>query len=169
VPAVYLGLGSNKGRSSEILASAAARLSSVIKDLRASSVYLSRPLYVTDQADFLNMAATGECSLTPLGLLDAVQAIEADFGRDRSSERPKGERSLDIDILLYGEEDILHPRLVVPHPRMLERKFVLLPLLELEPELALPDGRRLAEAYDALGTQGIYYSSLTGYSLPQSQ
>jgi 2-amino-4-hydroxy-6-hydroxymethyldihydropteridine diphosphokinase len=126
-------------------------------------------LYVRDQADFLNLAVTGGCSLPPLGLLDAVQDVEAEFGRDRSAERPKGERRLDIDILLYGMEEILNPRLTVPHPLMLERKFVLLPLLELEPDLALPDGRRLAEACDALETQGIYYSSLRGYSLPQSR
>jgi 2-amino-4-hydroxy-6-hydroxymethyldihydropteridine diphosphokinase len=166
VSAIYLGLGSNRGRSPEILASAVERLSSIVKGLRASSVYKSSPLYVTDQADFLNMAVTGECPLPPLDLLDEVQRIEEDFGRDRSTERIKGERSLDIDILLYGDEEISLPRLIVPHPLMLERKFVLLPLLELDPGLALPDGSGLGDAFDALGTQGIYYSSLKGYSLP---
>ncbi len=166
MPVAYLGLGSNRGRSREILDSAVGRLSAVLGGLRSSSVYESLPLYVTDQPPFLNMAVAGECDLSPIELLDAAQAIEAEFGRDRAVERRKGERTLDIDLLLFGDAVIDEPRLAIPHPGLLERKFALLPLLELEPGLALPDGRRLADAFDALGTQGIYYSSLTRYSFP---
>lgn len=128
-----------------------------------SGLYASAPLYVVDQAPFLNACVCGYFSGSPHELLALVNGIERDFGRDRSAERPKGERTLDIDILLFGDRTVDEPpELLIPHQGLLERKFALLPLLELEPEAADPrTGRALAAACAALGTQGIYYADLS--------
>lgn len=114
-------------------------------------------MYLADQPDFLNLAATGSTELEPLALLDALQAIEAANGRDRARELPKGPRTLDIDLLLFGELVLEEPRLKLPHPGVRERGFVLVPLLELAPDLAdprtgMPYARFLAE----IGTGGVY-------------
>lgn len=169
MPTAYLGLGSNRGRSEDILSGAVQALGFVLERLAVSRTYRTKPRDVLDQADFLNMAVKGETALDPIDLLDAIQAIEARFGRDRGAERPKGERSLDIDILAYGDLDFESERLIIPHPRLLERKFALLPLLELEPGLRDPrTGLPLAAALDALPDQGIYYSELRSYSFLNS-
>ncbi len=100
---------------------------------------------------------TGFVALDPLDLLERTQKIEAFFGRDRSRERPKGERTLDIDILLYGSTILDMERLKLPHPGLLERAFVLVPLLELDPELVNPmTGIRFSEALPGVKGQGIY-------------
>jgi 2-amino-4-hydroxy-6-hydroxymethyldihydropteridine diphosphokinase len=170
MPKVYLSLGSNRGDSPAILRAAVEALRGLLGGLRASNLYLSDPMYLRDQPAFLNLAVTGDCLLAPLELLDAIQGIEARFGRDRSRERSKGPRSLDIDILLYGDLVIDSDRLVLPHPRMAERKFALLPLLELEGGLVWPGGGgSLSDSLDALAPQGIYYWSLARYSLCQSR
>lgn len=154
---MYLSLGSNQGDSPAILDSAVSELGKVLSELRRSRLYRTRPRYVEDQPDFYNLAVGGLCDLEPLELLLATQAIEAAHGRDRSRERVKGPRSLDIDIILYGDRILELPGLTVPHPGLNERAFVLVPLLDLNPSLIhpisrLPLFRLLAE----LPEQGIY-------------
>ena len=128
---VYVGLGSNSGDSEGILRAACAGLAEFLRGLRVSSAWRSAPRYVLDQPDFLNAVASGECALEPPELLRRCNALEAALGRDRARERVKGPRTLDLDILLYGDEIIQDEDLVIPHPRMKEREFVMKPLGEL--------------------------------------
>jgi 2-amino-4-hydroxy-6-hydroxymethyldihydropteridine diphosphokinase len=129
----------------------------MVAGLRSSSIYRSKPRYVLDQPDFFNLAASGDTELGPDDLLDATKAIEARHGRNRELERRKGPRTLDIDILLYGGLTLDTPDLVVPHPGMLERAFVLVPLAELEPALRHPaTGALFTSSLGAVAGQGIY-------------
>lgn len=154
---MFLGLGSNAGDSRGILRSALGDLRSLLAELRASSLYRTKPRYVTDQPDFLNQAVCGYTDLEPIVLLDAVQAIEARHGRDRSKERFKGPRTLDVDILIYGDIAVDSSRLILPHPGLKERAFVLVPLIELDPGLRHPvDGSELHAILASLPDQGIY-------------
>lgn len=154
---VYLGLGSNVGEGERTLRAAFAELARILEGARLSRMWLSRALYVTDQPDFINAAAAGETALSPRELLAAVNAIEAAFGRDRRLERPKGPRSLDIDILLYGDVVLDEPGLVIPHAGLKERQFALLPLLDLEPGLLDPvSGASFSKIAETLSPQGIY-------------
>jgi 2-amino-4-hydroxy-6-hydroxymethyldihydropteridine diphosphokinase len=132
-------------------------LGGLCTNLRFSSLYETRPLYVTDQPLFLNAAVEGRTSLTPDALLDGLQSIEKALGRDRSKERRMGPRTLDLDVLLFGREVIESPRLTIPHPRLAERAFALIPLLELAPDLRDPRTRLpFAEALARIGDQGVY-------------
>ncbi len=160
---VFLGLGSNRGDGRAILAGAAEALSARLTDCRVSSFYSSAPMYVVDQPEFLNAAVSGEFAGSPYELLSLVNGIERDFGRNRAKERRMGERTLDIDILLFGSLVVADPpALVIPHAGLLERKFALLPLLELDPEAVDPrTGRALARSFAELETQGIYYADLS--------
>lgn len=163
---VFLGLGSNQGDSAAILESALAELSGLLAPGRTSSLWLSEPRYVEDQAPFFNLVFEGHTELEPLDLLDLTGEIEARHGRDRRKERPKGPRTLDIDILLYGTRLVSGERLELPHPGMGERKFVLLPLLELDSELRDPrTGRRFSEMAAGLSAQGIYLIRRPSYDL----
>ncbi|HPB65937.1 MAG TPA: 2-amino-4-hydroxy-6-hydroxymethyldihydropteridine diphosphokinase [Spirochaetales bacterium] len=152
-----MGLGSNVGDSLAILRGALEALGAFLSGLRSSSVYRSAPRYVVDQADFLNLVALGETDLAPAELLTRTQAVEASFGRDRTKERRKGPRSLDVDVLLYGDLVIDLPELLVPHPGMTERAFVLVPLAELSPALVDPrDGQPFSHRLGDVADQGIY-------------
>ncbi|HEX7047099.1 MAG TPA: 2-amino-4-hydroxy-6-hydroxymethyldihydropteridine diphosphokinase [Gammaproteobacteria bacterium] len=135
---VFLGLGSNLDEPARQLDLAFAALSALenTRLLARSPVYRSRPMGPQDQPDFLNAVAELETGLAPEDLLDRLQAIEQAQGRVR--ERRWGPRTLDIDILLYGDEKISTSRLIVPHPGLPERAFVLYPLAELAPELVIP-------------------------------
>jgi 2-amino-4-hydroxy-6-hydroxymethyldihydropteridine diphosphokinase len=105
----------------------------------------------------MNLVVSGNTDLSPSDLLKETQEIEVSLGRDRSRNRPKGERTLDIDILLYGSTIIDSEQLIIPHPGMLERAFVLVPLLELAPDLVSPvSGIPFAEALTNVKDQGIY-------------
>lgn len=108
-----------------------------------SSLYLTPPMGPAGQPDYVNAVAVLDTALPALALLDALQHIEAAQGRTRSGER-WGPRTLDLDLLLYGDEVIDHPRLSVPHPGIALRAFVLLPLAEAAPDVKLPDGRAVA-------------------------
>lgn len=154
---MYLGLGSNVGDSERLLASAVSRLRELLRSARVSSVYRTTPRYVLDQPDFLNLVVAGDTDLGPMELLERTQAMEAEFGRDRSKERHKGPRTLDIDILLHGSTTMRSSALTLPHPGIAERAFVLVPLLELEPDLRHPvSGVLLSSFLQSVGGQGIY-------------
>jgi 2-amino-4-hydroxy-6-hydroxymethyldihydropteridine diphosphokinase len=140
-------MGSNQGDRERNLVSGVALLAKEIRDVTTSSVYETDPVGVTDQARFLNLVVRGSTRLRPRDLLHFVKAIEQSVGR-----RPTfhwGPRVLDIDILMYGYESVDDSDLKVPHPEMLNRPFVLVPLCELAPEVRLPDGSPLCEVVAA--------------------
>ena len=134
---VYLSLGSNRGEREQLLEQALARLAAAGLSLRqVSAVYETEPLERRDQPWFLNLVVEADTDLFPRLLLGRLQRIERQMGRRPTSV--KGPRLIDIDLLLYGEAVIRTPELVVPHPRMHLRRFVLEPLAELAPELRHP-------------------------------
>jgi 2-amino-4-hydroxy-6-hydroxymethyldihydropteridine diphosphokinase len=148
----YLGLGSNVGDRES-------HLTRAIQDLAAHSVTVDAvsSLYETepvgenlDQPDFLNAAVRVRTALGPEELLDLCKAIEAEHGRLFAGPR-HGPRPIDIDVLLLGDIQMRTEGLTLPHPEVTSRRFVLAPLLELDPELTLPDGTELQAAIDALG------------------
>ncbi len=135
---IYLSLGSNIGDRERMLQAAVDGLRApdlVIR--RVSSVYETEPLDFLAQRPFLNVAVEAETDLFPLMLLSRIQKVELRLGRKRTGP-PKGPRTIDIDILLYGGARIRSARLDVPHPRMQDRRFVLAPMVELAPELRHP-------------------------------
>jgi len=134
----YIALGSNMGDRYEYLKKAILLLESheEITVANTSSIYETDPVGFTDQDQFLNMAVQVSTSLKPLELLDECLKIEEKLGRKR--EIRWGPRTLDLDILLYNHENIETEKLTIPHPRMSERAFVILPLLEMDPNLMLP-------------------------------
>ncbi|MDH5218624.1 MAG: 2-amino-4-hydroxy-6-hydroxymethyldihydropteridine diphosphokinase [Gammaproteobacteria bacterium] len=136
---VYLGLGSNLGDSVVTLHSAIDELdrSSDFLLKACSSIYRSKPLDDMPQPDYYNMVIEGITDLEPEALLDFIQGIENNYGRERKGERWQA-RTLDIDILLYGQQIIKTSRLLVPHIGIAERDFVLFPLNELAPDLMIP-------------------------------
>ena len=138
---IYLSLGSNLGDREAMIARAVEELARAgVKPLRLSSLYATEPVGFLAQPWFLNCALKAQTELTPRQLLRVVQQVEKDLGRERIT--PGGPRTIDIDILLYGSSVIRASGLEVPHPRMGERRFVLVPLCELEPGLRLPRSKR---------------------------
>lgn len=148
----YLGLGSNQGDRATHLRGALEQLPGHEVQVEAvSSLYETGPVgEIAEQPDFLNAAARVHTGLGPGELLDVCKAIEVEYGRMFAAPR-HGPRPLDIDLLLLGELELQSDRLTLPHPEITRRRFVLVPLLELDPELALPDGTRLAAALAGLG------------------
>jgi 2-amino-4-hydroxy-6-hydroxymethyldihydropteridine diphosphokinase len=122
--------------------------------LAASSLYSSTPMGPQDQPDYINAVVQIQTELTPLELLDCTQAIELEQGRVRKEER-WGPRTLDLDMILYGNEVIDSERLTVPHYGMKEREFVLYPLAEIAPNLTLPCGTRLDELLKVVDQNGL--------------
>ncbi len=145
-----LGLGSNVGERRSHLQAALDALPAVgVSVLACSSVYDTDPVGdVLDQPSFLNACVLVRTSLEPLELLDAVKRLERELGRSSDGVR-HGPRTIDIDILLLGELELVHERMSLPHDQLLSRRFVLIPALELDFELRAPDGRRLADALAA--------------------
>lgn len=148
----YLGLGSNVGDR-------VANLRAAIEGLRdrgisieaVSKGYETEPVgEILDQPDFLNLAIRIRTDLEPDDLLDACKAVEAEAGRDFDSPR-HSPRPVDVDLLILGDVEMSSERLTLPHRETRSRRFVLIPLLELDPELTLPDGTRLADSLAALG------------------
>jgi len=141
---VYLGLGSNLGDRRGALAGSVAELEREgVHVIERSSVYETEPVGIENQPWYLNQVVAGRTRHAPLELLERCLRIEARFGRDRTEVR-FGPRPLDIDILLYGDRVIALEGLTVPHPRMHERRFVLVPLVEVAPALTDP---RTGDAY----------------------
>jgi 2-amino-4-hydroxy-6-hydroxymethyldihydropteridine diphosphokinase len=148
----YLGLGSNVGDSAGHLRAAIELLHERGVEVEAvSSAYVTEPVgEVLDQPDFLNAAIRIRTELQPEQLLDVCKAVEA--ARGRAFDTPRhSPRPLDVDLLLLGDIELRTERLTLPHREVSSRRFVLAPLLELDPELTLPDGTSLAGALAALG------------------
>ena len=129
---VYLGLGSNMGDRQKNLDTALELLAQRMKLGKISSIYDTEPVGVPPQPRFLNLVCRASTRLEPAALLKLAKGIETRLGRSGKSDAP---RPIDIDILLYDEEVINTPELVIPHPRMAERAFVLIPLVEMAPDL----------------------------------
>ena len=148
----YLGLGSNVGDPAAHLRAAVELLEVEGIEVEAvSSTYVTEPVgEILDQPDFLNAAVRIRTELEPEGLLDACKRVEATRGRSFDAPR-HSPRPLDVDLLLLGDLELSTDRLTLPHREVTTRRFVLVPLLELDPELTLPDGTRLADALSALG------------------
>ena len=136
----HLGLGSNLGDRQAMIESAYEALARVpgIKLLQTSRLHETDPVGPGVQGRYLNAAAAIETTLSPRELLDAILSIERERGRNRASERRWGPRTLDIDLLLFGERIIDDPGLQVPHPRMPDRGFVLVPLAQIAPDVRHP-------------------------------
>jgi 2-amino-4-hydroxy-6-hydroxymethyldihydropteridine diphosphokinase len=154
VPALrvgYLGLGSNVGdRRANLQAAVGALPGHGVRVLASSSTYDTDPVgEVLDQPDFLNACLRIATDLEPEELLDACKAIERELGREQGGVR-HGPRPIDVDVLLLGDVEYTSERLTLPHEQVLRRRFVLIPLLELDFDLATPDGRRLSDALAAL-------------------
>jgi 2-amino-4-hydroxy-6-hydroxymethyldihydropteridine diphosphokinase len=146
-----LGLGSNVGdRRAELQAAVQALAQAGIKPLASSSTYDTDPVgEVLEQPSFLNACVRVETELEPLELLDEVKRLERELGRGAGGER-HGPRAIDIDVLLLGDLELAHERMTLPHEQLLNRRFVLIPALELDFETAVPDGRRLSDALAVL-------------------
>ena len=136
---VYLSLGSNIGDRLEYIHEAVQMLHNQeeIKVVNISSVYETDPVGYEEQALFLNIVIQVETSLNPLSLLEQCQKIESELGRKRIIRW--GPRTIDLDILLYNQENIVSEKLIIPHPRIEERAFVLVPLIEIAPDIRLPN------------------------------
>jgi len=138
LPTVFLSLGSNSGKRLENLERATDKIgqSDQIKVIKVSPVYETAPVGVKGQEWFLNLALEIQTSLGPFALLERLLSVEDGMGRTR--EKKWGPRNIDLDILLYDDRTVDSDRLTIPHPRMHERRFVLVPLAQIAPELLHP-------------------------------
>lgn len=151
---VAVGLGSNLGHRPRMLDRGRRALEELLSGTRLSRVYRSEPMYVRDQPTFLNLCCVGRAEAEPADLLVEFQAAERKAGREPGGG--DGPRPLDLDLLLYGDRRISLPNLEVPHPRMTERGFVLVPLAELIPGVEVPGtGRTVAELARAVGSESV--------------
>jgi 2-amino-4-hydroxy-6-hydroxymethyldihydropteridine diphosphokinase len=152
----YLGLGSNVGdRLANLRAARDMLPAHGVTVLAASSVYETEPQgEVLDQPDFLNACLAIDTELAPEELLDACKAVERELGREPGGRR-HAPRPIDVDLLLLGDIEYSSERLTLPHAEVISRRFVLEPLLELDPDLTLPNGTRAADALPAVMDQDV--------------
>lgn len=153
MPSGYLGLGSNIGeRGANLQAAVDALRADGVAVTASSSVYDTDPVgEILDQASFLNACVKIETDLEPIELLDLVKRIESRLGRELSSDYVKhAPRTIDIDLLMLGDSEFTSERLTLPHLQVATRRFVLIPLLELDFELELPGGVKLSEVLEEL-------------------
>jgi 2-amino-4-hydroxy-6-hydroxymethyldihydropteridine diphosphokinase len=151
----FVGLGANVGDPTAQVSRAAGKLARLAETrlVRRSSMYRSRPVGYAAQPDFINAVALLETELAPRALLDALLGLERTAGRERSF--PNAPRVLDLDLLLYEDQVIAAPGLDVPHPRMHERAFVLVPLVEIAPDIVIPGRGRAADLLRKLPEQAV--------------
>jgi 2-amino-4-hydroxy-6-hydroxymethyldihydropteridine diphosphokinase len=156
LPRAFVAFGGNVGDARDTIARAITEFceGEHVTLLARSSDYRTPPWGVTDQPPFVNACIAVDTRLSPRGLLDRAQEVERAFGRDRHRETRWGPRTLDIDILTYGDDSVDEPSLTLPHPRLFERAFVLVPLVEIAPDLTV-SGRSLREALERLDRSGI--------------
>jgi 2-amino-4-hydroxy-6-hydroxymethyldihydropteridine diphosphokinase len=156
-PAVraYVALGANLGDAAAAVDAAIAELACLPSTRLAarSSLYRTAPVGYADQPDFINAVAALDTALAPRALLDALLALEQARGRTR--DFPNAPRTLDLDVLLYGAQTVRAPGLTIPHPRMHERAFVLVPLAEIAPDVELPGHGRAGDLARRLAPGGI--------------
>ncbi|RQW82408.1 MAG: 2-amino-4-hydroxy-6-hydroxymethyldihydropteridine diphosphokinase [Methylococcus sp.] len=152
----YIGLGGNLDQPAARIRRARVALSVLpnTREAAFSSLYRSAPMGPSDQPDYVNAVMALDTGLEPLALLDHLQAIENAEGRVRMGER-WGPRTLDLDLLLYGEDVIQHERLTVPHPGLHQREFVLYPLFEIAPDLKIPGWGALRDWVAACPRRGL--------------
>jgi 2-amino-4-hydroxy-6-hydroxymethyldihydropteridine diphosphokinase len=143
----YVGLGANLGDREATIRHALELLAAQpeIEVVAVSTLCETEPVGYADQPAFLNGAAALDTELPPRALLERLLAVERELGRVRGAGPRFGPRTIDLDLLLYGDEVVDEPGLTVPHPRLAERRFALEPLYELDPGLSLPDGRALRD------------------------
>lgn len=147
---VLLGLGANLGHPAETLAAALREFALHLREIRVSPLYRTAPVGYADQPDFLNLMVAGQTESEPFELLNELRRIESALGRIRSF--PNAPRSIDIDILAYGDLVLETPELILPHPRMHQRGFVLVPLAEIAPDWVHPVlGQTPQEMIEAAG------------------
>ena len=153
---VYIGLGSNLALPKKQIQDACASLATLPDTalIKCSSLYKSQPMGPQDQPDYVNAVALIETALSPESLLQQTQLIENQQGRIRKANR-WGPRTLDLDMLLFGEQQINNEHLTVPHSGMKQREFVLYPLFEIAPDLILPCGVKLADLIMACPINGL--------------
>jgi 2-amino-4-hydroxy-6-hydroxymethyldihydropteridine diphosphokinase len=153
---VFIGLGSNLADPITQIKQAISAISMLEQSqvIAVSSLYGSKPMGPADQPDYVNAVLQLSTQLAPLALLDALQHIENISGRVRKDQR-WGPRTLDLDVLLYGQQIINNERLTVPHYGMKEREFVLIPLAEIAPELVLPSGEKLQQLLLSISSNGL--------------
>jgi 2-amino-4-hydroxy-6-hydroxymethyldihydropteridine diphosphokinase len=151
----YVALGANLGDPAATIRAAFGALANLPESrvVHCSSLYRTAPVGNTEQPEFINAVAALETTLAPESLLDALFDIEARFGRIRAEKN--GPRTLDLDLLLYNNQQLNLPRLTLPHPRLHLRAFVLHPLAELAPDLQLPGRGSIAAWLPAVANQGI--------------
>ena len=147
-PRYWLGLGTNLGDRGEALQRAVDLLAREVEIEAVSSIWETAPRDLVDQPSFLNAALRARTALAPPGMLDVAKRLEAEMGRVHRERF--GPREIDCDLLLWEGGTWADERLRIPHPRLVERRFALLPVLELDPALALPDGRTLSDLEGAL-------------------
>ena len=151
----YVALGANLGAAATTVSAAAAALAEIPETrlLAVSSLYQTAPVGLKHQPDFINAVAAVDTALPPRQFLAALFALEARFGRSRSV--PNAPRTLDLDLLLYGETLLDEAQLTLPHPRLHERAFVLVPLAEIAPDCLIPGRGRVQELLDGCRDQRI--------------
>ena len=160
---VWIGLGGNLGDVTNAFRQALSQLGqTALTDIRCSPIYGSSPVGPQDQPDFLNAVARANTALSPDELLSELLATEVALGRQR--KRHWGERTLDLDLLLYDNEQIHTPRLTVPHPQLHHRAFVLVPMADLDQEQIVPGlGTSVASLLQQCNRDGVWYhGSLSG-------
>ncbi len=152
----YLALGGNVGNSRAILDRAVTLLcdGEEVRLTARSSEYRTPPWGFKYQSPFINLCIAVETSLSPRGLLERAQEVELQLGRDRAHEKRWGPRTLDLDLIAYDDVSIQKPELTLPHPRLFERAFVLVPLAEIVPDRVIA-GRSVKQALAQLSTEGI--------------
>ncbi|MGA2252121.1 2-amino-4-hydroxy-6-hydroxymethyldihydropteridine diphosphokinase [Terracidiphilus sp.] len=157
----YIGMGGNvpstAGEPEATLSAAVVRLGTLGDVVRRSRLYSTAPVGFADQPRFVNAAVALETELSARELLDVLLKIEREFGRERANAIPNGPRTLDLDILLYGQQVLHEPGIEVPHPRLAERAFVLIPLSEIAPDVLVPGlNRNVKELLESLNANAAH-------------